>query len=408
MKRRPTILGGASIIAGVSVGAGMLGLPTAGAGAWIYGAFAVIVLTMIVMTLSGWLLLEAFKDYDYRVSFHTVTKDLLGDGVNFINNLAVYFVGGILLYAYTTTLGFLLAEPFSLTPKVTSFISVVGLSSFVWWSTRAVDRVSVLLIITMILTFFFSISGLLAHIDWQVLGRLQENESYLKYTLILFPVALTSFGYHHSVASLRAYYQEERRAKYAILGGTTIAVALYLLWVLAVFGNLPRAQFAPVIASDGDVATLIAVLGSSMDSTAVKRLVEAFSLAAIISSFIGVGLGLFDYLADLFKIDNSRVGRTKSWVLTFLPPLILSLFSPFGFVSAIAYAGAAAAVWTCIIPALLVYRSRQLKKSKRIDEREVFKVKGGYFVIFLVLIFGVLTASFHLLDMVGWLPQYLG
>ncbi len=83
-------------------------------------------------------------------------------------------------------------------------------------------------------------------------------------------------------------------------------------------------------------------------------------MAAILSSFIGVGLGVFDYLADLFRFDNSRAGRTKSWAVTFLPPLALSLMFPFGFVVAIGYAGAAATVWACIIPALLAKKSREL------------------------------------------------
>ena len=34
MKKQPSIFGGACIIASVCVGAGMLGLPTSGAGAW--------------------------------------------------------------------------------------------------------------------------------------------------------------------------------------------------------------------------------------------------------------------------------------------------------------------------------------------------------------------------------------
>ncbi|WP_204325501.1 aromatic amino acid transport family protein, partial [Stenotrophomonas maltophilia] len=66
--------------------------------------------------------------------------------------------------------------------------------------------------------------------------------------LVMLPVALTSFGYHHSVSSMRAYYGEERRASRAILGGTLIALAFYLIWLVSVFGNLPRSEFGPVIA----------------------------------------------------------------------------------------------------------------------------------------------------------------
>ena len=80
---------------------------------------------------------------------------------------------------------------------------------------------------------------------------------------------------------------------------------------------------------------LLGALASVIESKRVSNAINLFSMAAILSSFIGVGLGVFDYLADLFKFDNSRAGRAKSWGVTFLPPLLLSLLFPFGFVVAI-------------------------------------------------------------------------
>lgn len=104
-EKTPSIFGGACIIASVCVGAGMLGLPSSGCGAWTIWSILTICFTMFTMTISGWLLLEAYKHYDLRASFNTVTKSMLGNSVNTINNLAVYFVRGILLYAYTTASG---------------------------------------------------------------------------------------------------------------------------------------------------------------------------------------------------------------------------------------------------------------------------------------------------------------
>ncbi|MFE8730878.1 aromatic amino acid transport family protein, partial [Aeromonas hydrophila] len=79
-----------------------------------------------------------------------------------------------------------------------------------------------------------------------------------------------------------------------------------------IFGNLPRQEFAPVIAQGGDVNVLLKALSGVIESEQVASAINGFSMAAILSSFIGVGLGVFDYLADLFKFDNSRAGRCKS------------------------------------------------------------------------------------------------
>ncbi len=64
-----------------------------------------------------------------------------------------------------------------------------------------------------------------------------------------------------------------------------------------------------------------------------------FSNFAVASSFLGVTLGLFDYLADLFGFDDSAMGRFKTALLTFIPPMIGGLVKPDGFLYAIGYAG---------------------------------------------------------------------
>ncbi|WP_277869645.1 aromatic amino acid transport family protein, partial [Vibrio sp. 10N.222.52.B12] len=136
MEKKPSLFGGACIIASVCVGAGMLGLPSAGAGAWTTWSIIAILVTMIMMTISGWMLLESFKRYDLKVSFNTVTQDVLGNRVNILNNIAVYFVGGILLYAYITSSGLIIEGILGINSKVSSVLFVAIFSLFVWHSTR--------------------------------------------------------------------------------------------------------------------------------------------------------------------------------------------------------------------------------------------------------------------------------
>ncbi len=99
---------------------------------------------------------------------------------------------------------------------------------------------------------------------------------------------------------------------------------------------------------------------------------------------------------------TAGAGRAKSWGVTFLPPLVLSLLFPFGFLVAIGYAGAVATLWTCIIPPLLAWKVR--KAARNGNQGEGFRAPGGILMIVLVILFGVLTAAFHLLNMAGLLP----
>lgn len=175
---------------------------------------------------------------------------------------------------------------------------------------------------------------------------------------------MVSFGFHGNVPSLVKYYDRDgQRVQKAIILGTLIALLIYVLWQLAIQGNLPRQEFAPVIEKEGDIAALLGALNKYIQTEYMAVILNFFAYMAIASSFLGVTLGLFDYIADLFKFDDSISGRTKTTLITFLPPLLLSLQFPFGFVIAIGYAGLAATIWAAIVPALL---ARACRKNSRI------------------------------------------
>jgi len=404
----PSVLGGACIIACICVGAGMLGLPSAGAGAWTIGALFTLIVTMLVMITSGCLLLEALKAYPYKSSFSSITVALLGNKINLINNLMIYFVGGILLYAYITSSGLILFEYTGLNPKLASILFVLAFSFPVWHSTRTVDRISIVLIVFMLLSFTFGIIGLWINIDFTTLIGGSSQVSNFKYIWALFPIALTAFGYHHAVPTMRDYYRDEKLAQKAIIGGALIALFIYSVWLISIYGNIARDSFGPIIAQGGNIDALLINIQDSLAQENLSRIISAFSAAAILSSFIGVGLGVFDFLADVFKFETSQKGRTKTWAITFLPPLIFSLAFPFGFLTAIGYAAAAAAFWTCIVPALLVRKMRQNQPSleNEQDEQLSYRVIGGDMVLITVSLFGLGIIVIHFLVTFDTLPQY--
>lgn len=94
------------------------------------------------------------------------------------------------------------------------------------------------------------------------------------------------------------------------------------------------------------------------------------------------------------------MGRFKTALLTFLPPMIGGLLYPNGFLYAIGYAGLAATIWAAIVPALLARKSRQRFGSPK------FRVWGGTPMIVLILLFGVGNALVHILSSFNLLPVY--
>lgn len=394
------------IIAGTVIGAGMLANPTATSGIWFSGAIVVLLYTWFSMLCSGLMILEVNTHYRHDANFDTMVKDLLGQSWNIINGLAVAFVLYLLIYAYIFVGGSLTAQALGgINPIGGQLAFCLFFAGFVWYSAYWVDRLTAILIGGMVITFFWASGSLLGSAQIPILlDSNNPNGTYWPYLGAALPVCLASFGFHGNVSSLYKYFHGNAlNVAKSLLLGTLLALFVYILWQLAIQGNLPRHAFEPVIAAEGDVGVLIRTLSAFVSTGHMMQALSLFSYMAIASSFLGVSLGLFDYLADLLSRNNSLKGRSQTAALTFLPPLIACLFFPTGFTVAIAYVGLAAAIWAVIIPALMLIAAR-----KRFGRSPQYTLFGGRWLIAWVLIFGLLNIVAQLLSRAGMLPVFTG
>lgn len=414
MNKQATLFGGAMIIAGTIIGAGMLANPTATSGIWFSGSLIVLIYTWFSMLISGLMILEVNTHYSHGANLNTMVKDLLGHSWNMLNGLSVIFVLYLLTYAYITSGGMLTAQAITnihighapLPIFIGQLLFFFIFATCVWLSARWVDRFSGILIGGMVISFFWSVGGLLGSVKLPILldSNTSDHTHYWIYIGTALPVCLASFGFHGNVSSLLKYFHgNAKKVAYAIIYGSLIALIIYIAWQLAIQGNLPRSQFKPVIQADGNVAVLIDQLSQFVPTNGIKQMLSFFSYMAIASSFLGVTLGLFDYLADLFKFDDNFIGRTKTATITFLPPLIGSLFAPMGFIHAINYVGLAATIWAAIVPALMLYAAR-----KRYGKSQSFTVFGGIAMIIWVIVFALANIGAQILSQLHWIPTFTG
>lgn len=410
--KTPSLFGGAMIIAGTVIGAGMLANPTATSGVWFTGSLIVLLYTWFSMLSSGLMILEVNTHYPHGASFDTMVKDLLGQGWNVFNGLSVAFVLYLLTYAYVFVGGDLTAKGLGSTFGIKIPLTVGQLSFFlifatcVWASARLVDRFTSILIGGMVLTFIWATGGLIAEAKLPVLFDTQapSGTPYWIYISAALPVCLASFGFHGNVSSLLKYFKGDApKVAKSLWAGTLIALVIYVLWQIAIQGNLPRNEFAPVIAADGQVSVLIETLSKFVQTGSMAAILSFFSYMAIATSFLGVTLGLFDYIADIFKWDDGFAGRTKTAAVTFLPPLVSCLLFPTGFVTAIGYVGLVATVWTCSLPSLLLLRSRQ-----KFGKGKNYTVYGGAWLIYWVNLFGFLNVLAWVFNKLELVPVFKG
>ncbi len=404
-RRRPPLIIGVSIVAGTAVGAGMFSLPVVSSGMWFSWSLLLLVFTWFCMFHSGLMILESNLNYPPGASFNTFVKDILGERWNAFNGLTLAFVLYILTYAYISGGGSIVNQSLdktlgiALPNTLSGLLFALVLSTIVWFSTGLVGRITAVLIGGMVITFLMSAGGLIIQVELPVL--LDSQLSYAPFLLAAVPYYLTSFGFHGNVPSLMKYYgRDPARIRKCLLYGSLMSLAVYALWHLVTLGNISRDQFKPILDAGGNIGVLVGALSEAADSDRLAALLNMFANMAVVTSFLGVTLGLFDYIADKFGFDDSRGGRLKTALITFVPPTIGGLLFPDGFLYAIGLAGLCASVWGTIVPALCA------RVSRRKFGNPLYRVWGGDGLIYFMFAYAALLIFCYLFAALGVLPVF--
>lgn len=402
-----SVLTGTMITAGTSIGAGMFSIPIVCSGMWFGLSIFALVLIWFVNYLNALYLLEINLGFEQGASFDRIVKALLGAFWNPIFGIGFAFLMAILLYAYFSAFGNMASVTLSLPESnvgswfsgVVSLVLGLSLGFVVWWSTSAVGRISTILLVGMTITFLLSMGGFSLQIE---LANLVDvgGSGYFKYFWAALSYLLTAFAFSTIVPSLYKYYgNRPKLIKNGMLSGSLLALAVYLFFVFVIYGNITRDAFIPINQSGGNIGDLVSALQAGSENQWVNQAISLFSNFAIISSFLGIGLCLFDYIADKFEFENSRKGRLYSACLTFLPPGIASFFFPNGFIAAIGYAGLVAA----LLFMAYFFLAWKFRKSGR---KTSYRVAGGNLLLNFFLAANVLIATCQVLSIFGMLPKW--
>jgi len=276
------------------------------------------------------------------------------------------------------------------------------LAAIVWASTAFVGRFSIILVIAMAISFIIAMSGGFSFISTASLfAEAPNGESYFPYLWAGLPYFITSFGFSSIVPSLYKYYGKDvSKIKGSLFFGSLIVLLTYVVWLAITFGIIPRNGFIAINEAGGNVGQLVGALEQRIGSATIQSAINFFSNFAIISSFLGVGLSLFDYLADRFKFEDTAKGRFFTAALTFLPPGIASFFFPHGFIAAIGFAGLMLFIAFFLIPFLIVWKRRGMGLTS------YYRLSGGKGLLLFVLLLSSITAVCHVLAKLDYLLTF--
>ncbi|PAV04635.1 tyrosine transporter TyrP [Arsenophonus sp. ENCA] len=349
------------------------------------------------------LLVEVYQYNPAHLGLGSIAKRYLGLPGRVITSLSMLLLMYALATAYIGGAGVLIANSLSswtgINISINSAIilfTIIG-GTIVCIGTHSVDLINRILFIAKIVFLLIMLVVMMPHVENINLTAMPVEKGLV---LSAIPVIFTSFGFHGSIPSLVSYMDGNiNKLRKIFIIGSAIPLFAYILWQIATLGAIPQTTFIGILANQSGLNGLLSAINDIVATSQVNIAVNLFMDLALATSFLGVTLGLFDYLADMFKRKNTPFGRLQSGLLTFLPPLICALFFS-SFVQALTYAAVALSILALILPTLMVMRVRKIEANKT----NRYRVKGGTPALLIVLTCGVAVILIQIGIVSGMLP----
>ncbi len=311
-----------------------------------------------------------------------------------------------LLAAYITGGGSLLAGVMpemadaDMKLKISILIFTAVLGTFVVVGVKSVDGLTRVLFLGKIVAFIAVLLMMLPKAKLENLTAIPLDNLLI---ISAIPIFFTAFGFHVIMGTINSYLDADiGKIRKSIYIGTAIPLVAYLLWQLATHGVLSQNEFTTILTQDPTLNGLVKATSQITGSTILGEMVRLFSVLALITSFLGVSMGIFEGVGDLLKRLNLPTNRLWLTIATFTPPILFALFYPNGFIKALGYAGLLFAFYGMILPIGLAWKARRQYPNLP------YRVIGGNLALVVALIAGIIIMVIPFLIQAGYLPQAVG
>jgi tyrosine-specific transport protein len=379
------LFSGSLLVSGTAIGAGMLALPVATAEAGFFPALVLYILCWFFMAATGLLMLEVCMWMPKDANLVSMSYHLLGTKGKMISWILYLFLFYCLTIAYAAGGGGFVTSLSmgAISSKMGIVIFALIFSPIVYLGTKAVDKVNMVLMMGLILSYFAFVFLGLNYVEPSQLKH--QNWSVAAFAL---PIIFTSFSYQGIIPSLVSYMNGNAKAvRWSIVIGTTFPLIIYVIWEFLILGIVPLEGDLGLLSARSLGYNAVQPLKAIVSSPWVYAIGQAFAFFALTTSYLGVSLGLVDFLSDGLKVAKVGLKKLALCFAVFFPPVVISMSNPTIFLSALTYAGGiGCALLLGLIPVLMVWSGRY---HKGMGVRHA-QVKGGKKFLIILMLFVIL------------------
>lgn len=362
-------IGSIFLIAGTCIGSGMIALPLVLAKLGLIASFMIMILTWALCYLTALANLELNLQANQALP--------LGALCHYFKETQAAVIGGVALKTLTYSLvavyiyggSSITQELFKYWGYSIDFISIAtGLSiltiGILFLPLKWVERVNSLLFLGFIGLLAFLLIGL----GFSIPGKnypLWPSISLTDFSwMTLLPVVFTSFGFQVIFHTVIHYCGNNKTTlKRVFLYGSFIPALVYMIWtgsiLTLVYTHSPE-QYALMVDGKMDIGPLISHLTTITNWSPLQLMIWWMSILAIVTSLIGVGLGL---LGTWKTTLNEKYPAIVPILLTVLPSYFLVITVPNAFISILKFAGIILAIIAIFIPFYMLKKLHIKKES---------------------------------------------
>jgi tyrosine-specific transport protein len=390
------LLGGILLVVGCTIGAGILALPVATAELGFWGSLVLLVSAWVIMTICAFLVLEVnlwLPAGTNLISMAGATLGKAGQTITWVTYLILLYSficayiagGGDLVHYLLNTAGIHLSRGFS----SVLFTGVFGL--IVYLGIRSVDYMNRGLMFGKMGAYVLLVIFMVPFVSAEKLsgGQLSQIASPSGMTVVA-----AAFGSLMIIPSLRTYFGGDVRSlRKAIFIGMLIPLVCYIAWDLVILGIIPlhgKPGLSEMMNSSSTNSDVLMALNTLLQKSTIDSLAKFFTSICMTTSFLSISLCLTDFLSDGLKMSKRGLHSIVIYGITFIPPVLIVLFYPSGFLRALEYAGVCCFILMVLLPPLMVWRGRY-HYALALDGNMVM---GGKFLLAVLMIFATLMIGF--------------
>lgn len=248
---------------------------------------------------------------------------------------------------------------------IETVVAVMGVI-LLFFPFKIVSSVNNVMFIGFIGIFIVLLGTMLQFVDYSNMPWIVNPT--IKDALSVCPVIFASFGYQLILHTLRDYNGRNAKSiKRSIFIGSFMPAMVYIVWsatALNVISNSNPEFFAQLIAGKIEIGEFVKELANISSLSNFQILVWWMSILAILTSYVGVGVGLAESMNMTFEIRVKSVPVKKilAALTTIAPAYAVAVIVPNAFIKILGFAGAMVATIGILIPTYLIFR-RELKKD---------------------------------------------